>query len=256
MVETVMAESEGALRAKIWKSPEDREALSVYADWLLQHGDATRGEYMQLSLLKKRTPAQTKRRDALLKKHRGSWLGEARAFVYTWEESETSPGFVAKVKCGTKKLVAGFEKIRALGPRLVVEVNPAISTSDRAALAKLPLGTLYGLTLMDADAFWLKDRTVRQLLPALKGLTALELAVWDEDQRGSFSIDTWRAVLDAVPTLEEIDFTAESSMSDSYIETLLAHPTAPRLRALTLGHGKRLQRAIRKACPKATLTFS
>jgi uncharacterized protein (TIGR02996 family) len=244
-----------ALRAKIWQDPEDRDALMVYADWLLQNGDATRGEYMQLSLLSKPTAAQTKRRDALRKKHRGAWLGAARPFVYTWEESETSPGFLAAVKCSTDKLAAGFEHIRALGPRLVVEINATAKTRDRATLASLPLGTLYGLSLADADVFWLKDRTVRQLLPAFAGLRALKLCVYDDDSRGSFTVDTWRAVLDALPTLEEIDFMAESSTGDGYIEALLAHPLAPRLRTLAFGHSQHLERKIRKACPKAKLTF-
>jgi uncharacterized protein (TIGR02996 family) len=255
VVTTTKVPDEQALRAQIWNTPEDRAALAIYADWLLQHGDATRGEYMQLSLLAKPTPAQTRRRDALRNKHRGAWLGAARPFVYTWEESETSPGFVAEVKCSTKKLAAGFEQIRALGPRLVVAINPTASASDRAVLASLPLGTLYGLALSDADVFWLKDRAVRQLLPALAGLRGLRLAVWDGDGRGSFSLDTWRALLDAVPTLEAIDFAAEESSSDSYIEALLAHPIAPRLRRLAFGHGKHLLRKIRKACPRATVTF-
>ena len=247
--------AEQALRAKIWQTPEDRGALSIYADWLLQHGDATRGEYMQLSLIAKQTPAQAKRRDALLKKHRGTWLGPARPFVYTWEESDTSPGFIAEAKCSTKKLAAGFEHVRALGPRIVVEINPTANARDRAVLASLPLGTLYGLSLADADVFWLKDRTVRELLPALAGLRALRLCVFDDDTRGSFSIDTWRALLDAIPTLEEIHLMAESSPGDSYVEALLEHPIASRLRTLSFGHSKHLQRAIRKACPKAALTF-
>jgi uncharacterized protein (TIGR02996 family) len=252
---TATSSDEQSLRAQIWSSPEDRSALAIYADWLLQHGDTTRGEYMQLSLLTKRALAQSKRRDALRNKHRGAWLGAARPFVYTWQESDQSPGFVAEVKCSTKKLAAGFEHIRALGPRLVVDINPTASARDRAVLASLPLGSLYGVSLSDADVCWLKDRAVRQLLPALAGLRELRLAVWDGDRRGSFSIDTWRAVLDGVPTLEAIDFAAEASSSDSYIEALLAHPLAPRLRTLAFGHGEHMLRTIRKVCPNATIRF-
>lgn len=247
--------TEADLRAAIWQSPEDREALSVYADWLLENGEPTRGEYMQLALLPKPTPAQKKRRDALVKKHRGAWLGEARSFVYTWEESETSPGFLAEAKCSTKKLAAGFEQVRALGPRLVVEINPTASARDRAVLAGLPLGKLYGLALADADVFWLKDKNVRQLLPACSGLRALRISVYDDDRKGSFTIETWRAVLDALPTLEEIGFMAEETGDDSYIELLLEHRIARQLLKLELGHGKHLASAIRRACPKAVLSF-
>jgi uncharacterized protein (TIGR02996 family) len=246
---------EVALRAKIWRNPEDRDALLVYADWLLAHGDMTRGEYMQLALLPKPSAGQVKRREALRKKNRGAWLGEARPFVYTWEESETSPGFVAEAKCSTKRLADGFELVRALGPRLVVEVNPTASVRDRAVLAGLPLGKLYGLSLEDADVFWLKDKTVRQLLPACKGLRALRLSVFDDDSKGAFTVDTWRAVLDALPTLEEIGFMAEESTDDAYVDALLAHPIAARLQKLSLGHSENMARAIEKACPNVTVTF-
>lgn len=253
---TATASADAPLLANIWRAPEDRDALAVYADWLLQNGDATRGEYMQLALLEKPTPVQTKRRETLRKKHRGEWLGEARPFVYTWEESETSPGFVRAVKCATAKLAAGFEQIRALGPRVVVEVNPTASKRDREVLASLPLGTLYGLNLADGDVFWLKDKVVRELLPSLTGLRALHLCPYDdEEDKKSFSVDTWRAILDALPTLEEIGFMADGSVSDSYIDVLLAHPIAKKLRIVSLGQSEHMKDKIAKACPKAAVSF-
>src|SRR6202012_618468 len=63
------------LLAQIWNEPTDRDVLRVYADWLATNGEPARAEFMQLSLLRERTPAQAKRRNALLAKHRGAWLG-------------------------------------------------------------------------------------------------------------------------------------------------------------------------------------
>ena len=59
----------------VWQSPEDPARLQVYADWLLEHGDAARDEFMQLSVaffssLSSPPPAQAKRRKALRNKHR------------------------------------------------------------------------------------------------------------------------------------------------------------------------------------------
>jgi hypothetical protein len=49
--------------------------LAVFADWLAEQGQTTRAEYVQLSLRPQLTPAQRRRRDALLSTHRGAWLG-------------------------------------------------------------------------------------------------------------------------------------------------------------------------------------
>jgi hypothetical protein len=81
----------------------------------------------------------------LLAKHRGAWLGAARPFIYTWEDSDDSPGFIARAQCSFAKLTAGFAHIRALGPRLIVSATEPRTKRETVAVATLPLGTLYGL---------------------------------------------------------------------------------------------------------------
>ena len=49
----------------IWKNPDDRTLLAVYADWLGSTGEATRSEYMQLRLLDAMTQAQQQRMTSL-----------------------------------------------------------------------------------------------------------------------------------------------------------------------------------------------
>ncbi len=170
------AEPDGAaLLAEIWERPDDRHVLGVYADYLASTGEGTRAEYIQLSLLAARTSAQDKRRTALAKQHRGAWLGAARPFVYTWKLSEQTAGFVALAECAMPKLVAGFELVRALGPRLVVQPNAPKAKREVAALAKLPLGTLYGLALHDNDAQWVTSETLATLGPSLRGLRSLSI---------------------------------------------------------------------------------
>ena len=70
----------------IWKNPDDRDLLAVYADWLGSSGQTSRAEYMQLALLDNPTAAQERRIKVLRAKDRGKWLGKARSSVWTWEE--------------------------------------------------------------------------------------------------------------------------------------------------------------------------
>jgi uncharacterized protein (TIGR02996 family) len=188
------------LLAEIWQRPADRELLAVYADWLAANGQAARAEYMQLSLLARRTPAQDRRRTALRAKHRSSWLGAARRFVYTYEDSDETPGFVAHVQCAMAPLTRGFELIRALGPRLVVNATQPKARREVIALAKLPLGTLWGLELYENDAQWLTDDVLAILGPALSGLRSLYLGTGEAraSDRG------WAAMLPHLDALEHL----------------------------------------------------
>ena len=189
------------LLAQIWQRPGDRDLLAVYADWLAANDQSTRAEYMQLSLLARRTGAQERRRTALRNKHRSSWLGAARRFVYTYEDSDESPGFVAHVQCAMARLTRGFELIRGLGPRLVVNATQPKARREVSALAKLPLGTLWGLELVDNDAQWITDDVLAILGPALSGLRSLRLGA--EEARSSDR--GWAAMLPHLDALEHLE---------------------------------------------------
>lgn len=216
------------LLAQIWRTPEDRDLLRVYADWMLEHGDQTRARYMQLALLDDPTPVQEKQRVALRKKHRGAWLGAARPFVYTWQDSEDTPGFVDEVKCAVTKLAAGFEPLRQLGPRLLVSVNPVTTARDRALLASLPLGELYGLGLFESDLSWVSDRLIDAILPRLAGLRELALFVSPD----CFSVACWRRLLDALTTIDELRFSCFGDDAP-YLEVLVER-ARPHLRFVTV----------------------
>jgi uncharacterized protein (TIGR02996 family) len=198
-----MDATEQRLRALIWATPTDLRLLSVYADFLAGRGDLPRAEYIQLSLLAQRTPAQEKRRIALQNKHRGAWLGEARRYIWTWEEDADSPGFVAKCQCQMARLTAGFELVRALGPRLTVTVTAPKAKREVAAFAKLPVGALWGLGMFEADAQWITDDLLVTLAPALRGLRALELHAGEAraSERG------WGALLHHLDAIERIELT-------------------------------------------------
>ena len=236
------------LRAQIWKTPADRHLLGVYADWLAAHGDPTRAEYMQLSLLARRTPAQEKRRSALRTKHRGAWLGAARPFIWTWEEDDDVPGFVRRCQCQMAKLTKGFAQVRALGPRLVVAVTAPKAKREVAALAKLPLGTLWGIALHEADAQWITDELMTTLAPRLGGLRALVLHVGEAraSDRG------WGAVLDHLDAISHLELTP-GEHPERWLEMLIEKRPALETLSLPGWIDKALAKRLAAAFPDVEL---
>ena len=218
-----------ALRAQLWQRPDDLELLRVYADWLVEHGDPARGEFIQLSVLTGRSAAQEKRRAALLRKHGSAWVGPASPFVYSWRCTDEAPGFVSEVKCSAMKLVAGFDAIRALGPRLTVTLAIVKTRREVAALATLPLGALYGLALCETDADWVTDHLLSTLGPRLAGLRSLVLHAAERraSERG------WAEVLPHLGSLERLDLTMGAN-AEAWLELLLEAPAARSLRALCI----------------------
>jgi len=239
--------NEQQLRDEIWKNPTDRQLLSVYADWLMSTGDTTRAEFMQLSLLPKPTPAQNKRLVALRNKHRGAWLGAARPFIYTWDEDEESPGFVRKCQCQMAKLTKGFEQIRALGPRLVVAVTAPKAKREVDALAKLPLGTLWGLEMYEADAQWITDELLTKLASRLGGLRELVLHVGE----ARASDAGWRAVLEHLDVVERMELTMGEN-PERWLEMLLEKNLPLRALSMPGWIGKSLRARLNKAIPDVT----
>lgn len=186
------AEAGEAVRLAIWRNPDDRDALRVYADWLAEQG-STRGEYIQLRCLDIPTHEQERTAGRLLKKDRGKWLGEARPFVLSWWDSKNPPGFVSHVFCQPAKLIDGFDHIIKLGPRLIVcviSMHPH-RRENEARLARLPLGELWGLSFSENNV---DDDTLITLAPAMKGLRWLDIHCNDVTAKGlaalGASVDT------------------------------------------------------------------
>jgi uncharacterized protein (TIGR02996 family) len=164
---------EKALLDAIWANPDDVETLRVYADYLTERG-SSRGEFIQLSLIK-RDEKQDERWLQLSKNDRGAWLGAARPFVRSWELARRPAGFVSLVWCEADKLLAGFDHIIGLGPRLVVSVTSMRKErrDTEARMAALPLHRIYDL---DLGSNALDDKSLATLAPALAGIGGLQLA--------------------------------------------------------------------------------
>jgi uncharacterized protein (TIGR02996 family) len=236
------------LRAQIWQNPTDRQLLSVYADWLVGKGQETRAEYIHLSVLARRTQAQNNRRTALRNKHRGAWLGPARPYVWTWEEDDLSPGFVAKAQCQMAKLTAGFELVRALGPRLVVAVTAPKARRETLAFAERPLGTLWGLAFYELDAQWITDELMMTIAPKLGGLRELVLHVGEmrASDRG------WQAMLQHLDVLQHLDLTMGEN-PERWLELLLARRLPLRTLSVPSWIDRPLRTRLERAIPTVLL---
>ncbi len=246
--------------ASVWQAPHDFVRYAVLADALIERGETSRGEFVQLSILKKRSPEQDKRRQALLKKHRGEWLGEARPAVKTWVDSETEPGFVSHVTVAPEKFLGSFEPIRLLGPRLIVEWTKVPTRIVMKKLAALPLGTLYGLDLRNPEAFvsegdtWVDDIGLDLLAPALAGLKSLSLTRLRNRFTGALLTHVSRG---AGKTLEHLSL-SHHELGDGWNDakslekvSALTPANFPALQSLAVtGAGKAVKRVLSKAWGK------
>lgn len=156
---------------KYWQNPDDSNSLSVWADLLAEHGDV-RAEFVQLSLLPDPTDAQIERRAAIEKKEAGRLVGPARPYLRNWLFGHT--GLVESATCEADQLIAGFDAIVALHPRLSLVVTSLRKKTlpTIAQLIKLPLARIWYLRL---EANGLTDKALAALAPGLQGVKHLSL---------------------------------------------------------------------------------
>jgi uncharacterized protein (TIGR02996 family) len=118
-----MTDRESFLRA-ICNDPADDTARLVFADWLEEHGEASRGEFIRVEVqLANRNPDDEAddrrravlfaRRAELLKRHKQEWL---EPFLGCAKESGFERGFVAEVEATADTFLAHGERWMALTP--------------------------------------------------------------------------------------------------------------------------------------------
>jgi uncharacterized protein (TIGR02996 family) len=114
-----MSEEE-ALLAAVYANPDDDTPRLVYADWLDEHGDAERAEFIRLQIERARTtppgvPAgrssrkmraeKSAREDALLKRHAQAWFQPPAGWTY-FQHYTVRRGFPYAVACGSEPFLA------------------------------------------------------------------------------------------------------------------------------------------------------
>lgn len=255
----VAVEQGAKLREAIWKDPTDKHALRVYADWLAEQGAETQAEYMQLRLLDAPTDEQLEKAVRIRDKNRGQWLGEARQFVRSWNDSGETPGFVDRLWCEAQKFIPGFEHILQLGPRLLISVT-SMRTKRRDTekrLAALPLGKAHGLDFRAND---MDDTSVMTLAPAMQGLKHLVLDQNVFTAKAVEALGTHVSSLESLSMQPRIGSTVD--VPDSYCRAVAATKGFEKLQRLELramwsvpAPSAAALKELKKARPKLEVIF-
>jgi uncharacterized protein (TIGR02996 family) len=116
----------GAFLQAILEEPADDAVRLIYADWLDEHGDDERADFIrtQIELANldenhPRRPALQKLEQALLDRGREGWLGPLRSLAYVW------------------KFVRGFPEEATLDTRSFLETAPLLFQSAPLRLVRL-----------------------------------------------------------------------------------------------------------------------
>jgi uncharacterized protein (TIGR02996 family) len=141
-----MATVQGLLNA-ILDAPDDEAARLVFSDWLEEHGDADRAEFIRVQCELARGVGDEARRESLrlrerelLLAHEREWLGPLVAAVY---RAVFVRGFVERVTVHAQRL----KKAAALFPTAPIRHLVLLGMEDMAVLRKLP--QLRRLTTLD-----------------------------------------------------------------------------------------------------------
>jgi uncharacterized protein (TIGR02996 family) len=199
--------SNPALLAAVCDAPDDDAPRLVYADWLDEHGDADRAEFIRLQIERSRLPerdprasALEARADDLLRAHDHAWRAELPAWA---REVRFERGFVGRLACPLGAFLKGAAGLFRRAPVRAVRLRNADDGQAAALAASAHLARLAELEVEDSrmtPAGW------RPLLssPGLGGLPKL--------------------VLDA------------NHLTPDEVGTLAASPHLTRLASLTLGY--------------------
>jgi uncharacterized protein (TIGR02996 family) len=248
-----MAEQEGLLQA-IAEQPDDDRLRLIFADWLEDHGDGPRAEFIRLQIALARLPEDDPHRTALLTRQRGlllehesAWVLGLRHLVDSWEFHR---GFVEEV---TVSNLLGPEQFAELfrwpfvrrvttgrGWRLfpglvncrearVLEglcfANTELSERQFRDLINYPF--LERLVALEASNCGLEARSIRRLAhsPLLGQLHTLVLAGNPVGNEGAAEL----ARSSHVDNLRTLDLSA----CHLDLDAVVAIASAPRLRGLT-----------------------
>src|SRR5262245_11034376 len=100
-----------ALLAAVLADPESDAPRLVYADWLQEHGDPDRAEFVRLQI----GAVNTDRERRLLAKHRQDWVGPIADWCGAWEFRR---GFLEAVTIDGEQFAARAAELFARAPLL------------------------------------------------------------------------------------------------------------------------------------------
>jgi uncharacterized protein (TIGR02996 family) len=247
-----MAHEEAFIQA-IREAPADDAPRLIYADWLEEHGQADRAEFIRLQCrlahLTEAGPEQSvllPRGEALLREHWNEWVGPLRAIVGPWRDRygerwmgeeyhseglrRFQRGFVDALTLDAENFLRHAEYLKRLVPLRELRLWGAGRCADR--LAKEP--ELAGLSVLSFTDYYdapltAGDAAALAHSPYLHGLSALYLG------RNSLGDDGVEALARA-PWLIHVTVLdlSDNGLSDRALHALAESPYVVNLRKLFL----------------------
>jgi uncharacterized protein (TIGR02996 family) len=174
-----MAKDDGLLAA-ILDAPDDDAARLVYADWLEEHGEQPRADFIRVQCTLARLDVEDpygkehqrleKRQEALLRKHQREWLAPLKGLAH---KCTFRRGFVEEATLSARVFLGKAKALFALTPLRRVDLT---EVDDPEAVAASPfLRRLTGLSISDEGS--VSDDLAEALARSrhVAGLTRLEL---------------------------------------------------------------------------------
>lgn len=248
-----MAHDEAFIQS-IREAPGDDAPRLIYADWLEEHGQAERAEFIRvqcrLAGLSEDAPDKPElqsRAEDLLRKNWNEWAGPLRAIVGPWYARYGEPwgeeyhpdalrrfqrGFVDTLALVAEDFLQHVEQLKRLVPLRELRLWGAGRCADR--LAKEP--GLAGLSVLSFNDYYdapltAGDAAALAKSPYLNGLSALYLG------RNSLGDDGVVALVSA-PWLIDVTVLdlSDNGLSDRALRALAESPYVVNLRKLFLQH--------------------
>jgi uncharacterized protein (TIGR02996 family) len=232
----------------IIETPDDDTVRLVYADWLEEHGQPQRAEFIRLQIrLNTLDPAMSTellaRTRELLDRHEGEWVAEAGCDVLGIEGVKFRRGFIEEVHAGTPAFVHHGATWGARSPVRVIRLSSVAGCGLR--LAGCPhLSRFAELEVCD-PAFGTRDLRKLAISPHLRKLESLRI-------RGNPLEQGWgtgaaRVGTDGLSGLAEapflgqltrLDLRTRSRLNGRGLHFLLGCPGVSRLRSLRFDGGE------------------
>jgi uncharacterized protein (TIGR02996 family) len=239
---------EGLLQAII-ENPSDDAARLVYADWLDEHGQPERAEFIRTQIELNGLPMSDHRRSVLedreadlLAVHEEEWLGTIPSHLPAWQFER---GFVESVSLQYSKTLAGFTGLFAHHP--IDSAKIWMGGPDDGSARWVDSPWLERLRILTASGIVRTDE-FRTLLtsPRLRGLTGLNSNVFraGENYPGVHSANNYLDDILCRPWLPTLEFLGLAELTDACVNRILAKPNLNRLTDLRFGTSLLSEQAV------------
>ncbi len=243
-----MSEASAFLKA-ILENPDDDAPRLVFADWLEEHGDGPRAEFIraQVELAKPPAPRSRTRRRELERRVKALWKQHGKAWALqpgggAFNDHDWERGFSAHYRAAT---LADFQKgIKARLKRAPIQHVHISRTrrDDVAPLVEMPvLSHFRSMELFAASSFRgeppvMGDAEVRLLAacPFLSRLEGLDLTQHHIGHEGLRTL----AHAAGLPAVRDLDMYGNPCWDDEGLRIVARSPLGARLRTLHAGGGR------------------